>query len=85
MDLMVLQIQYCIDGTVDVKSKWVVYVAPNHLTLEELGYFKTWCTLQVCAISEAYQLVNYVLKQPFYVLKKYGFQVIKDVQHMRPT
>ena len=29
-------IQYCVDEIGDVKSKWVVYVAPNHLTLQEL-------------------------------------------------
>ena len=71
-------IQYCVDEIGDVKSKWVVYVAPNHLTLQELfsrihagkfffylSYFKTWSTLQVCTFFKIYQLVHYVLKQPF--------------------
>ena len=34
-----------------------------------LGNFKTWCTLQVCTFFKVYQLVHYVLKQPFLVLK----------------
>ena len=33
---MIVQIQNCVDGTGDVKSKWAVYVAPNHFTLQEL-------------------------------------------------
>ena len=33
---MIVQIQYRVDGTGDVMSKWAVYVAPNHLTLQEL-------------------------------------------------
>ena len=33
---MIVQIQYCVDGTGDIKSKWAVYVAPNQLTIEEL-------------------------------------------------
>ena len=31
---MIVQIQYCVDGTGDVKSKWGAYVAPNHLTIQ---------------------------------------------------
>ena len=33
---MNVRIQYCNDETDDVKSKWAVYVVPNHLTLQEL-------------------------------------------------
>ena len=33
---MIVRIQYCVDRTTDVKSKWAVYVAPNHLTIQEL-------------------------------------------------
>ena len=33
---MIEQIQYCVDGTGDVKPKWAVYVATNHLTIQEL-------------------------------------------------
>ena len=33
---MIVRIQYCVDGTGDVKFKWAVYVAPNHLNLQEL-------------------------------------------------
>ena len=33
---MIVQIQYCVHGTGDVKSKWAVYVASNHHTLQEL-------------------------------------------------
>ena len=54
---MIVRIQYCVDGTGDVKSKRAVYDAPNHLPFKNfsieftwvscfyLGYFKTWCTL----------------------------------------
>ena len=33
---MIEQIQYCVDGTGDVKSKWAVCVTTNHLTIQEL-------------------------------------------------
>ena len=33
---MIVRSQYCVDGTDDVKSKWAVYVAQNHYTLQEL-------------------------------------------------
>ena len=33
---MNVRIQYCNDEAGDVKSKWAVYVVPNHLTLQEL-------------------------------------------------
>ena len=33
---MIVWIHYCVDGTGDIKSKWFVYVAPNHLTIQEL-------------------------------------------------
>ena len=33
---MIVRTQYCVDRTSDVKSKWAVYVAPNHLTIQEL-------------------------------------------------
>ena len=33
---MIVQIQYCVDETGDIQSKWAVYVAPNQLTIEEL-------------------------------------------------
>ena len=63
-EIMIIWIQCCVDGTGDVKSKWAVYVAPNHLTIQKLfkrihavscfylGYFKTYCTLQVCIFSK---------------------------------
>ena len=74
---MIVWNQYCVDGTGDIKSKWFVYVAPNHLTIQELfnrihagklllfGFFKTWCTLQVCTFFKVYQLIQQVLKQLF--------------------
>ena len=34
---MIVQIQHCVDGASDVKSKQAVYVAPNHLTVQELS------------------------------------------------
>ena len=82
---MIVRIQYCVDGTGDVKSKWAVYVAPNHLPFKNfsteftqvscfyLGYFKTWCTFQVCTFLRVYQLVHHVLKQPFSFLKSLWF------------
>ena len=33
---MIVGIQYCVNGTGDAKSKWVVYVALNDLTIQEL-------------------------------------------------
>ena len=33
---MFVRIQYCVDVTGDVKTKLAVYVAPNHITLQEL-------------------------------------------------
>ena len=33
---MIVRIQYCVDGTGSVKSKWAVYVAPNHFTHQGL-------------------------------------------------
>ena len=33
---MTVWIQYCVDGTGAVRSKWAVYVTPNHLTLQKL-------------------------------------------------
>ena len=30
---MIVRIQCCVDGTGHVKSKWAVYLAPNHLAL----------------------------------------------------
>ena len=33
---MIVQIQYCVDGTGNVKSQWAVYVTPNHLAIQEL-------------------------------------------------
>ena len=33
---MFVRMQCCVDGTGDVKIKWAVQVAPNHLTLQEL-------------------------------------------------
>ena len=33
---MIFRILHCVDGTGDVKSKWAVYVAQYHLTLQEL-------------------------------------------------
>ena len=33
---MIVRIQYCVDGTGGVKSKWAVYVAPSHLTIQNL-------------------------------------------------
>ena len=41
----------------------------TRVSFDCLGYFKTWCTLQVCTFFKVYQLVHYVLKQPFLVLK----------------
>ena len=32
---MIVRIQYFVDETGDVKSKWAVYVARNHLTIQE--------------------------------------------------
>ena len=69
---MIVWIQYCVDGTGSIKSKWAVYVAPNHLTLQErfsgiftsklfyyfMDYFKTRSTLQVCTFLKVYQLVH---------------------------
>ena len=34
-----------------------------------LGYFKTWCALQICTFFKVYQLVNHVLKKPFLSLR----------------
>ena len=83
---MIVQIQYCVYGTSDVnKSKWAAYVAPNHLPFKNfsiefmqvscfyLGYFKTWCTLQVCTFFKVFQLVHHVLKYPFLFLKSLWF------------
>ena len=33
---MIVRIQYCVDGTGGVESKWAVYVAPSHLTIQNL-------------------------------------------------
>ena len=33
---MIVRVQCCVNGTGHVKSKWAVYVAPNHLALQEL-------------------------------------------------
>ena len=33
---MIVRIQYCVDGTGGVKSKWADYVVPNDLTIQEL-------------------------------------------------
>ena len=43
----------------------------TRVSFDCLGYFKTWCTLQVCTFFKVYQLVHYVLKQPFLVLKSF--------------
>ena len=33
---MIVPIRYYVNGTGDIKSKWAVYVAPNHLTIQEV-------------------------------------------------
>ena len=43
---MFIQTQYCVDGVGDVKTKWAVYVAPNHLWKN----FFMWVSCFVCFI-----------------------------------
>ena len=83
--MMIVRIQYCVDGTGGVKSKWTVYVHQFTLNFKNvsveitwvscfyLGYFKTWCPLQVCTFFKVYQLVHHVLKQPFLYIKVLWF------------
>ena len=33
---MIVPIRYYVNGTGDIKSKWAVYVAPNHFTIQEV-------------------------------------------------
>ena len=82
---MIVWIQNYVDGTGDVKSKWTVYVAPNHLTLQELfnrvhagklflfELFQTMVYTQVCTYTQGILIVHHVLKQPFLFLKNLWF------------
>ena len=78
---MFVQIQYCVDGTGDIKSKWAVYVAPNQLTIKELfnkihagklllfRLLKDMVYPSVMHFFQGIPMLHHVLKQTFLFLK----------------
>ena len=91
---MIVRIQYCVDGTGDVKFKWAVYVATNTLTFKNfsmeftqvscfyLGYFKTWFTHQVFTFLLGVPIGIPCFKTTFLFSKRLWFQTMLNVQYM---